>query len=118
MHCTQSATRNTANAAKTRAKVAHTSFRKRDFSGAIRKYDTRIDIFTVELAKTNNVCPAMLAWKTLTYFTDHAFGDSLPAALAPRSMASSPKHACPSGMSVRVSHAALYRDRVPIHTAA
>jgi hypothetical protein len=58
MHCTHNATRKTTNAANTSAKVPHTSFRKSDFSGAIRKYDTRIDIFTVLEARTNNVWPA------------------------------------------------------------
>jgi hypothetical protein len=37
------------------AKVPQTSFRKSEFFGAMRKYETRIDIFTVEEARTNNV---------------------------------------------------------------
>jgi hypothetical protein len=42
-------------AAKTSAKVPQTNFRKSDFSGAIRKYDTRIDILTVLEARTKSV---------------------------------------------------------------
>lgn len=61
MHCTQSATRNTTKAANTRANVAQTSLRKSDFSGAMRKYEMRMDILTVEEAKTNSVWPAMEA---------------------------------------------------------
>ena len=59
MHWTHSATRNTTNAANTRAKVPQTSLRKSDFSGAMRKYETRMDILTVLEARTNNVCPAI-----------------------------------------------------------
>jgi hypothetical protein len=58
MHCTHKATKKTMKAANTSAKVPQTSFRKSDFSGAIRKYETRIDIFTVLEARTNNVWPA------------------------------------------------------------
>jgi hypothetical protein len=53
------------NAAKTSAKVAQTSFRKSDFSGAIRKYDTRMEIFTVLEASTKSVWPAKEAWLSL-----------------------------------------------------
>jgi hypothetical protein len=53
------------NAAKTRAKVAQTSFRNSDFSGAIRKYDTRMEIFTVLEARTKSVWPAKEAWLSL-----------------------------------------------------
>jgi hypothetical protein len=49
----------TTKAANTRAKVAQTNFRKMDFSGAMRKYDIRIDILTVDEARTNSVWPAM-----------------------------------------------------------
>jgi hypothetical protein len=45
----------TMKAAKTRAKVAHTSFRKSDFSGAIRKYDVKMDILTKLEARTKRV---------------------------------------------------------------
>lgn len=55
MHCTHSATKKTMNAANTRANVPQTSFRKTDFSGAMRKYDTRIDNLAVLDARTNNV---------------------------------------------------------------
>jgi hypothetical protein len=65
MHCTHNATRKTMNAAKTSAKVAQTSFRKSDFSGAIRKYDTRMEIFTVLEASTKSVWPAKEAWLSL-----------------------------------------------------
>jgi hypothetical protein len=55
MHCTQRATRKTMKAAKTRAKVAQTNLRKSDFSGAMRKYDTSIDILTKLEASTKSV---------------------------------------------------------------
>lgn len=58
MHCTHRATKKTMKAANTRANVAHTSLRKSDFSGAMRKYETSIDILTVEEASTNRVWPA------------------------------------------------------------
>lgn len=61
MHCTHNATKNTTKAAKTSTKVPQTSLRKSDFSGAMRKYDTRIDILTVLDARTNKVWPAMEA---------------------------------------------------------
>lgn len=59
MHCTHRATKKTINAANTSAKVPQTSFRNSDFSGAIRKYDTRIDSFTVLDASTKSVWPAI-----------------------------------------------------------
>ena len=72
MHCTHKATRNTTKAAKTSAKVPQTNFRKSDFSGAIRKYETRIDIFTVLDASTKRVCPAKDAWELL----ESAYGNT------------------------------------------
>lgn len=64
-HCTQRAMRNVRNAATTIPNVPHTSFRNKDFSGAIRKYETRIDILTKLEARTKNVCPAIDAYVTL-----------------------------------------------------
>jgi hypothetical protein len=55
MHCTHSATKKTTKARKTRPKVAQTNFRNSDFSGAIRKYDTKIDILTKLDASTKSV---------------------------------------------------------------
>lgn len=62
MHCSQSATKKVTKAATTIVSVPHTSFRKTDFSGAMRKYETRMDIFTKLDANTKSVCPAMDAY--------------------------------------------------------
>ena len=55
MHCTQRATKKTTKAAKTTPKIAQTSFLRMDFSGAMRKYETRIDSLTVLEASTKRV---------------------------------------------------------------
>ena len=55
MHCNHKAMRKVRKAATTMPKVTHTSFRKVDFFGATRKYDTRIDTLTKVDARTKRV---------------------------------------------------------------
>ena len=63
MHCSHKAIRKVRKAAITMPNVAHTSFRKVDLLGAIRKYETRIDSFTKLEAETKRVCPAIDAFR-------------------------------------------------------
>jgi hypothetical protein len=98
MHCTHKATRNTMNAANTIAKVPQTSLRKSDFSGAIRRYDRRMETFTVDDARTNNVWPASEAWLFVSSAYSNTSCTEADLLFVPATMSKAihPKHAGPN----------------------